>query len=78
MKPISDIRKSIKVYREIAETIPKLSEAIEEMKKDTGLSERAIIVLTADAAGVGKATAKRVLESFSKMKELYINQGDQT
>jgi hypothetical protein len=67
------MRKSVKNARELAETIPKLIEAMGEMKKQ-GLTERAIIVLLADAAGTGKATAKRFIESFSKLKELYLSE----
>ena len=65
------VRKTIKEIRRLSETIPKLSDAICDLKHH-GLSERALIVLAADASGVPKSYAEKLFKGFKKMEKLYV------
>lgn len=76
MNLTTDTRKNIVELKQLSTYIPKLSDQVARLQEDTGLSRRAIVVLLADAAGISKTTAGRILDSFSKMEKLYVGKGE--
>jgi hypothetical protein len=55
----------------IAQSIVKISECAKSLQ-NSGLSERAILLLLRDASGVGMSDIKSVLDSMSQLERLYL------
>lgn len=68
----TEFRNNVKAVKEIAETLPRFIRILEELKAESGLSERAFIVLAADAAGLSRRMSEKFITGFGKMRELYL------
>lgn len=64
----NDFRQTVKDARNLTTSIRKLSEAMRGIQ-ELGLSDRALLVLAADSAGISKRQAERVIKGFSKLEK---------
>jgi hypothetical protein len=60
----------------LAETIRKVSKAIDSLKR-SGLNQRAVVVLLADATGVGKKEIVAVLDGLANLERRYCATNEQ-
>lgn len=73
----TNLRHGVKEIAALSVTIPRLVDALKGMKEH-GLSERALIVLAADASGIGKRQVEKVFKSFKRLEKIYLVKKDKS